>query len=202
MIKTKISKLFKIRNANDLIQMPHVVTVNKFDDQAAKEFKIEIQKSEDTHQPVIPVIINSYGGEIYALLNMVDTIASCSKPVATIVLGKAMSCGAVLLTCGAEGMRYMGPNSTLMIHDCSSGTHGKVKDMAIDLAEAERLNKLIYKIMAKNCGKPEKYFYDIVKSKSHADWYMTPEEALSHNLTNHIKVPNFKVTCSVKIALE
>lgn len=202
MIKTKISRLFRVRNPGDLIHMPVVVTVNKFDEQAAREFKDAMQKAYDSRQPIIPVLIDSYGGQVYSLLSMIDTIKSSDVPVATIISGKAMSCGAVLFTCGAEGHRYMGANATLMIHDVSSGTHGKVKEMKVDVNEAERLNKAIYKIMANNVGKGDSYFDEIVASKMRADWYLTPTEALTHNLANHIKVPSFNVSCTVKMTLE
>lgn len=201
MIKTKISKFFKNRNANDLLHMPYVITVNKFEEQAAKEFKDAFQKAIDIGQPVIPVLIDSYGGAVYSLLSMIDTIRTATVPVATICMGKAMSCGAVLFTCGAEGKRFMSPNATLMIHDVSSFSFGKVKEMKQDVKEAERLNTIIYEMMETNCGLDKGYLSNIVHSIGRADWYLTPEEAKKHKITNHIRIPTLEVKASVSVSL-
>jgi ATP-dependent Clp protease protease subunit len=119
-------------------------------------------------------------------------------PVATIVEGKAMSCGAILFSCGAEGYRFMGANSTLMIHDVSSGSFGKVEEIKSDAKEVDRLNDKIYKMMATNVGKPEDYFLNLVHERGHSDWYLSPEDCKSHNLTNHIRLPSFHTSIEVK----
>ena len=58
-------------------------------------------------------------------MSMISDIKHSSIPVATIVQGKAMSCGAILFSFGAEGKRYMDPDATVMIHDVSSMDRGK-----------------------------------------------------------------------------
>lgn len=201
MLKTKISRFFKVRAASDLMHLPVIITVNRFDEASLKEFKDSFFKAQELGQPIIPIIIDSYGGQVYSLLGMLDIIKNSDVPVATIVTGKAMSCGAVLFTAGTEGHRYVGHNATIMIHDVSSGTFGKVKDMKVDVKEAERLNKKIYEIMAKNCGKDPNYFEDIVHKMGHVDWFLTPEEAVKHNLANHIRIPKVMVKASVTMKL-
>ncbi len=201
MIKTKISKLFLERSPEKLMMLPVTITVNSFTESSAKEFREAMADANDTNQPIIPIVIDSYGGQVYSLLSMVSTIRASKIPVATIVTGKAMSCGAVLMTCGAEGHRYISQDATVMIHDVSSGTFGKVKEMKADAEEADRLNAKIYEIMAHNCGKDTDYFSKIVHAKGHADWYLTPQEAIKHNLANAIKVPTFQVNASVSMKL-
>lgn len=201
MIKTKISKLFLERRASDLMILPTVITVNSFTEASAKEFRDKITQANESGQKIIPVVIDSYGGQVYSLLSMISALKTVSVPVATIVTGKAMSCGAVLSTCGTEGYRYAAADATIMIHDVSSGAFGKVKDMKVDVDEAERLNAKIYEIMADNCGKSKDYFSKIIHSKGHSDWYITPQEAKQHNLVNHIKVPSLEVKASVTMKL-
>lgn len=178
---------------------PNIVHVNKFTEESAKEFLEAMINAQNTGQAIIPIIIDSYGGEVYALLKMIDVIKACSVPVATICMGKAMSCGAVLLTCGAEGHRYMAPTGTVMVHDVSSASFGKIEELKADATETERLNKLIYKLMSDNCGKPEGYFSKLVHDKSHADWYLTAEEAKKHNVINHIRLPSVKVVFDAEV---
>ena len=63
-------------------------------------------------------------GEVYSLMAMISVIKHAEIPVATIVEGKAMSCGAILFSFGEEGKRFMCPHATLMIHDVSSMDRG------------------------------------------------------------------------------
>lgn len=188
----------KLKKLDDLIIPPKIVLVNSFNESAAKTFREEMEEAENTGQTVIPVVIDSYGGEVYSLLSMADTIKNSTLPVATIISGKAMSCGAILFSFGAEGMRYAAPHSTIMIHDVSSGNWGKVEEIKADAKETERLNELLYEMMSLNCGKAPSYFKDIVHQKGHADWFFTAEEAKKHNFVNHISVPSLKVNVEVK----
>ena len=100
-----------------------------FDEKSAQEFSEKMSDAHNTGQPVIPIVIDSYGGQVYALMTMISAIKHSEVPIATIVEGKAMSCGAVLFTFGETGMRYMDPDATLMIHDVSSMDWGKVEEL-------------------------------------------------------------------------
>ncbi len=174
----------------------------EFNEESAAKFRAELNMAESharaSKQDIIPIIIDSFGGEIYSLLAMIDAIDACEIPVATIVEGKAMSCGAVLFTMGAEGHRYMGTNATIMIHDASSMAWGKVEEMKIGVAETERLNKLIFERMAKNCGHKKAYFEDLISKKKHQDWFLNAKEAKSHNLANHTRLPVMQVDIEMR----
>jgi len=202
MIKVKLSKHLRIKNPADLFYLPVFVHVNNFHEVAAKEFNESFQRAHDLNQPIIPVMIDSYGGHVYSLLSMIDTVKNSSIKVATIVSGKAMSCGAALFSCGAAGHRFAGPNSTIMIHPVSSGSCGKVKDLKADIHEVERVNALIMKIMARNIDQPEDFFIEKMNSKQQTDWFMTAEEAKEIKLATHVKIPSFNIKCCVTMKLE
>jgi ATP-dependent Clp protease protease subunit len=180
---------------------PVIIRVNKFDEDAAKEFVESMSVAQNTGQTVVPVVIDSYGGQVYSLMAMIGAIKSSRVPVATIIEGKAMSCGAILFSFGAEGLRFMDPDATLMIHDVSSGAWGKIEELKTDVREAERLNKKVYEMMAKNCGKPADYFLKMVHERGHADWYLDANEAKSHNLANDLRLPTFSLKVSLDFSL-
>lgn len=186
----------------ELRRAPIIVRVNEFNNKAAKEFESRISAAHNTGQSVIPVIIDSYGGQVYSLMSMISSIKHAELPIATIIEGKAMSCGAILFTFGADGMRFMDPDATLMIHDVSTHVFGKVEDVKADSAEADRLNQKVYRMMAQNCGKREDYFLDLIHERGHADWYIDAAEAKIHNLANQIRVPKFNITVDVNIDFE
>lgn len=186
----------------ELRHNPIIVTVNDFTEASAKEFREKVSYAHNTGQKVIPVVIDSYGGAVYSLLSMVATIRSAELPVATVIMGKAMSCGAILASCGGDGLRFAAPDSTMMIHDVSTGSLGKVEEIKATAEEASRLNTKLYSMMARNCGKNDDYFLNIIHEKGHADWYLEPNDMVTHGIVNHIRVPSLKVKMSVKIDLE
>lgn len=196
---TDVSPLIKTL---ELKYEPVIITVNEFTEESATEFSAAISLAHNTGQSIIPVIIDSYGGQAYSLLSMISSVRNSKIPIATIVRGKAMSCGALLASFGADGYRYMDADATMMIHDVASAAFGKVEELKSDAREAERLNKKLFSMMAKNCGKEDTYFLDLIHDKGHADWFLDADEALEHNIVQHVKVPNLKGTVSVEIDLE
>ena len=186
----------------ELRKSPQIIRVNKFDEDAAKKFAEQMALAHNTGQKVIPVVIDSYGGQVYSLMSMIGAINAAELPVATIVEGKAMSCGAILFSCGEEGLRFMDPNATLMIHDVSSMDFGKVEELKAGAAEADRLNTIVYKMMARNCGKKDDYFMKIVDTKKHADWFLDAEEAKQHGLANQLRLPKLNIKIDVELELE
>jgi len=177
--------------------LPVVIRVRKFDEASAKTFSETMASAQNTGQPIVPVIIDSYGGQVYSLMSMISDVKNSKIPVATIVQGKAMSCGAILFSFGTEGHRYMDPDATLLIHDVSSMGWGKVEEIKASAAETERLNQKVYRMMAANCGQPEDYFLNIVHDKSHADWFLDAEECKKHKMANHLHVPELKIKATI-----
>ena len=196
--KITISPLIK---EVELRKPPVIIRVNKFNEEAAKKFASEMATAHNTGQDIIPVVIDSYGGQVYSLMSMIGAIKNASLPVATIVEGKAMSCGAILFSFGEEGRRYMDPHATVMIHDVSSMEYGKVEEIKASAEETERLNQLVYKMMAKNCGHPDDYFLELVHEKGHADWFLDAKESKKHGLANHLRLPTLEIDVSVKIKM-
>ena len=158
--------------------------------------------AHNSGQKVIPVVIDSYGGQVYSLMSMIGAIKHSELPVATIVEGKAMSCGAVLFSFGTDGYRFMDPNATVMIHDVSSMDFGKVEELKAGAQEADRLNTIIYTMMAQNCGKKDDHFMKIVDKKKHADWFLNAQEAKKHNMAQHLRIPKIHIKVSVDIDFE
>lgn len=168
------------------------IVVTKFDEESATEFveELKIRNQPGDEEPIV-ITIDSYGGQIYALFSMIDAIAEVKKPVITHCLGKAMSCGAVLLSIG--NIRYASPTSTIMIHEVSSGTWGNVNDFKVSLQEAERLNTLLLSILASRCKtKGGASAFKKLFSNEKRDIFLTATEAKKLGIIDHIGSP--KVT--------
>ena len=109
-------------------------------------------ESEDPDKEIC-LYINSPGGSISDGMAIVDTINYIKCPVSTICVGMAASMGAVLLSWGEKGKRFVLPHSRVMIHQVSSMTRGTVADMKIALEQSLRCEDDVYKILAENTNK-------------------------------------------------
>lgn len=130
----------------------------------------------------ISLYINSPGGSVYDALAIYDTMQFIGPDVATFGIGVQASAAAFLLSSGKKGKRSLLEHATVMIHQPSSGTRGKVTDQEIDLKESLRIKKLLESIMAKNTGqKPARIHEDMERDK-----WLTSDEALKYGLVDHV----------------
>jgi ATP-dependent Clp protease protease subunit len=181
-------------------RIENAILVNEFTEFGVKNFKIEFDDLRHSNLPVIPIYIDSFGGEVYSLMAMLDIMSTSDRPIATIALGKAMSCGSILLASGSKGLRYVGPNSTVMIHDAGSCSFGKIEDLKSDVGEADRLNSRLFEMLNEHAGKKPGYFQAHVTAKKHANWYLSPQESLKHGIVDHIGIPMLQQGFQVAIA--
>jgi ATP-dependent Clp protease protease subunit len=138
-------------------------------------------QAEDAKKDIF-LYINSPGGSVYDALAIYDTMQYIANDVQTFGIGVQASAAAFLLSSGTKGKRFLLPNATVMIHQPSSGTRGKVTDQEIDLKESLRVKKLLEEIMAANTGqKPEKVHEDMER-----DRWMTAPEALKYGLVDKV----------------
>lgn len=198
-INRKIDPRIHYKKIEDLIHIPKIVRVTEFDEPSLDKFAEQMAEAQNSCQPIIPIVIDSYGGQAYALTGMLSIIDNCSVPVATICQSKAMSCGAILFAYGTEGYRFMDPNSTLMIHDVAAMNFGKIEELKSSTKQCELLNKTMYSRLAKNIGKPEDYILKLITEHKHADWYLTAKDAKKHNIANHLRIPEFEIEMKLNI---
>lgn len=130
----------------------------------------------------IKLYINSPGGSVYDALAIYDTMQFVKNDIQTVGIGVQASAAAFLLSSGTKGKRSILEHATVMIHQPSSGTRGKVTDQEIDLREALRVKKLLEEIMMKNTGqKADKIHHDMER-----DFWMTADEAKKYGLVDEI----------------
>jgi ATP-dependent Clp protease, protease subunit len=126
--------------------------------------------------------INSPGGSVYAGLAIYDTVQYLTAPVNTMCMGMAASMGALLLAAGAEGKRSALPNSRIMIHQPSGGSHGTAADIEIQAREILYARERLNKILAHHTGQSvEKISEDVDR-----DRFMSPLEAKEYGLIDNV----------------
>jgi len=143
--------------------------------------------NEDSNKDIF-LYINSPGGSVYDALAIYDTMQYVKSDIQTVGIGIQASAAAFLLSSGTKGKRFMLPNASVMIHQPSSGTKGKVTDMEIDLKESLRIKHRLNEIMAKNTGQSVKR----IQEDMERDYWMTAEESKKYGLVDKIIVNSKK----------
>lgn len=120
----------------------------------------------------ISLYINSGGGSVVAGLSLIDTMNYIESDIATTCMGMAASMGAVLLSNGTKGKRFVLPHSRVMVHSVSSGFQGHTADIKIEMEQTIRCQNDIYHILSENCGKS---FEEIEQLCDRDKWYIGKE---------------------------
>ncbi len=136
----------------------------------------------------ISLYINSPGGQIQSGLAILDTMNHIKCDVSTICVGMAASMGAVILSAGKKGKRFVLPNSEVMIHQPLTGIEGQASDIEITAKHILKLKENLYKILAKNTGKP----YAQVEKDGDRDYWMDAEESKKYGIIDEILSKNKK----------
>lgn len=138
------------------------------------------EEGNECYKPIW-LYINSPGGVVYDGMSIIDTMRSIKSPVFTVCCGMAMSMGAAILSCG--DVRFITENSTVMLHEVSSGTKGKVATMKEDLEEGLRLNDLLEKLISANCGKTQEEYHAATYK---LDLYLDATKAIEFGIVDRV----------------
>lgn len=179
--------------------MAVIATVRGFDSYSVSNLKYYIDKAKQENQRVLPIMINSPGGSIYGLMEMVDLLNASGLVIKTVTTGIAMSAGSILFALGQE--RYMSQNSTIMIHDASHFAWGKTNDVQAVASHVQEIEARAYSILNLAAGKGDTFFQDLVKQNKGSDLYLNAEKALEYGLATQIKIPTTEELLSINNSL-
>ncbi len=128
--------------------------------------------------------INSPGGSVTAGLSIYDTMKMISSPVSTICIGHAASMGAILLSGGTKGRRFIWPHAEVMIHQPSLGGYiqDDVRNLEITAAQMKKIKDLSAKILADNCG----HSFEKIMKDFDRDYWMNANEAVEYGIVDGV----------------
>lgn len=130
----------------------------------------------------ITLYINSPGGHVTAGMAIYDTMQLIKPDVATVCMGMAASMGAVLLSGGKKGKRYVLPHAEIMIHQPLGGTEGQASDISIHANHILKTRDILNNLLAKNCDQP----LSKIEKDTDRDFFMSAEEGLKYGIVDKI----------------
>lgn len=144
-------------------------------------------EAEDSKKD-ITMYINSPGGEIQSGLAIIDAMNHIKCDVSTVCTGMAASMGAMILSQGTKGKRYVLPNSEVMIHQPLSGIEGQASDIELKAKHILKLKEKLYKILAEATGKT----IDQITKDGDRDFWMDANEAKKYGIIDDVLKPKKK----------
>ena len=140
--------------------------------------------SNEDNKTDIHFYINSPGGSITAGLAIYDTMQFLRCDVATYCVGQAASMGAVLLSGGKAGKRFVLANSRVLLHQplISGVLQGPATDLDIEAQEILRLRARLYQILAKHTGQNA----EKIEKDCDRNLWLEAEEAIEYGLVDRI----------------
>lgn len=133
----------------------------------------------------IEIVFNSPGGSVIdglALFDYIQELRRRGTKITTITMGMAASMGGVLLQAG--DLRIASPNSVMLIHEVSAGSHGKVSEIEDHLKFMEVLQGKCLDILAERSIMTAR---QIATKWKKTDWWLSADEALKLGFVDEIR---------------
>jgi ATP-dependent Clp protease protease subunit len=175
------------KRSDKQLRLSRTITLGEINSESANDiiqlvYDINDEDIGKTQVEPIKLIINSFGGEVYSGLALIDTIDNSSTPVYTICHGSAMSMALIVYSAGHQ--RYASKNATFMYHEAAYPIEGKVIHHKQELKEVERVDKICDNYLLSKTSFTQKQFNDVKKTQG--EWYFNIEIAQQHGLVNEI----------------
>ena len=130
----------------------------------------------------IKIFINSNGGSLNAIMELI-TLCNLSKtPVIAIGMGKCYSAGGLLLMGIPKGNRYILSTTEALVHDGSTGSMGDTGKVLDDLEYTKKTEESTKKFILEHTNISSE-LYD---KKYRMNWWLDSSEIIKYGLADHI----------------
>ena len=159
-----------------------VFICGEIDDNSSNSVVAQLLYLDSLSHEDIYLYINSPGGSVTSGLAIYDTINYIKSDVSTICFGMAASMGALLLSSGTKGKRFILKNADIMIHQVLGKSEGQASDIEIATNRILNLKNRLNKILSKNTGKTIKK----IEIDTDRDNYLSASEAIKYGIVDKI----------------
>jgi ATP-dependent Clp protease protease subunit len=142
--------------------------------------------ANDDPKKDIYLYINSPGGNIKDGLAIIDTMNFIKPDVSTICVGMAASMGAMILSSGTKGKRFVLTNAEVMIHQPWGGAEGQASDIEISARQIVKHKEILYKMLAKNTGQT----LSKIEKDADRNYWMDAQEAKKYGIIDAVITKN------------
>ena len=139
-----------------------------------------VNQLNDTDGP-LSVRVDSFGGDVYAGISILNALRRYPDVVTVYVDGIAASAASFIAVGGADRL-IMSPNSSLLIHGAWSQGMGNSEEMAQLAADLNQITDNLATIYAEKTGQEPAYWRELMKQ----DTTFTAEQAVEAGLADEV----------------
>ena len=150
----------------------------------AVEFVLK-QNTEKKKKKKLQFMICSPGGEMPPCFALIDIMKGSGIPIHTLGLGMIASCGLLLFISGEKGHRILTPNTSILSHQFSWGSHGKEHELFAQVKEFELSTKRMIEHYKKCTGLDEEQIREFLLPPQ--DVWLSAKEAKKLNICDAVK---------------
>lgn len=99
----------------------------------------EDEKLKQEDKETVYIHLNSYGGQVDSMWTIINAMQHTSTPIETICAGIICSAAFTIFLFGDNRVAY--PNTTMLYHQVSAGTRGKVGTMMEEIEHIKRMEQ-------------------------------------------------------------
>jgi ATP-dependent Clp protease protease subunit len=133
----------------------------------------------------LQLIINSPGGCLNSAFGLIDVMKGSAIPVHTLGIGQISSCGILTFMSGEKGHRVLTPNTSILSHQYSWGSHGKEHELLARVREFELTSARMMALYKHCTGLTETKIREVLLPAR--DVWLTAEEAVELGVADKIK---------------
>lgn len=147
---------------------------------------IRATSDDITDQRDIEFFISSGGGSVNDMFTVYDlmTLVKRNRDIATFGFGKIYSAAVPLLAAGTKGKRYIGRNSRVMLHHCSTSTTGTQPDVRASFQEMKKVEDMMVAVLAESSELSAGEIYNILSRNT--DEFFSAQDALEMGIVDEI----------------
>lgn len=130
------------------------------------------------------LLVNSEGGNLSDAFALIDVMRTSAIPIKTVGLGTIASAGLCIFIAGTPGRRALTPNTSILSHQFSWGSAGKVHELFATIKEFELTHQRMIRLYQECTGLDEVKIREVLLPPQ--DVYLSAEEALGYGICDTI----------------
>lgn len=130
------------------------------------------------------LMICSDGGQITEAFALIDVMRASKVPIKTVGLGCIASSGLMIFLTGTPGRRVLTPNTSILSHQFSWGSSGKVHELFATVKEFQLTEIRMIDHYRQTTGLDDDTIKKVLLPPQ--DVYLSAKEALQYNICDHV----------------
>jgi len=130
------------------------------------------------------LMICSDGGNLEDAFALIDVMRSSKIPIKTVGLGSIASSGLLIFLAGSPGRRILTPNTSILSHQFSWGSSGKVHELFATVKEFQLVEQRMIEHYRYTTGQDDETIKKVLLPPQ--DVYLSAEEALKYNICDSV----------------